>query len=274
MTEHQFETPRPVLLYVGTGRGSVRVHATDTTQSSVSVTGRDADHVQVDHDGDRISVVAPRQRTGFLPGDSALVVEVTVPSGSDLVVRTGSADVTVSGAVGSAQVRSGSGDVRLDAVSGPTSIETGSGNVTLDDVRGELRVKSGSGDVRIARAESTVAVSTGSGDVEIGSLDSPASVKTGSGDLQVLEARADVGLATGSGDLVIGTASRGRFEARGASGDVRIGIPAGTPVWTDLFTLSGEIRSGVAGAGEPRDGADHVELRAKTVSGDIVLTEV
>ena len=49
---------------------------------------------------------------------------------------------------------------------------------------------------------------------------------------------------------------------------------SGIPVWTDISTLSGSIRSNLRGAGEPAEGADHVEVRAKTVSGDIVLTEV
>ena len=43
-------------------------------------------------------------------------------------------------------------------------------------------------------------------------------------------------------------------------------------MWTDISTVSGAIRSNLEGAGEPAEGADHVELRAKTVSGDIVLT--
>ena len=40
-----------------------------------------------------------------------------------------------------------------------------------------------------------------------------------------------------------------------------------------MSTVSGRIRSDLTGAGEPEDGADYVELRAKTVSGDVVLTE-
>ena len=119
-----------------------------------------------------------------------------------------------------------------------------------------------------------VTVSTGSGDVEIGTSGSAAVVKTGSGDLRVGESYDDVSLATGSGDFVIDHAHRGRLTAKGASGDVRVGIPAGTPVWTDLTTVSGAIRSSLEGAGQPAEGQDHIELRAKTVSGDIVLTQV
>ncbi|MFA6298233.1 MAG: hypothetical protein WC642_03645, partial [Nocardioides sp.] len=73
---------------------------------------------------------------------------------------------------------------------------------------------------------------------------------------------------------VIDTATRGRFTAKGASGNVRIGIPAGVPVWTDISTVTGRIHSTLQGAGQPEDGADHIEVRAKIVSGDVVLTEL
>jgi DUF4097 and DUF4098 domain-containing protein YvlB len=273
MTEHHFDTPQPVNLYVEIGKGTVRVAATDTTATHVEVTGRDADQVRVEQSGDQISVVAP-QRTGFLGGDSRLDVTVTLPTDSDLAVRTGSADITVDGTLGSGKIKSGSGDVQLDTFGGPTLVDTGSGDIRLEEARAELRIKSGSGSVTLGRVESAVAVSTGSGDVEIGSSHGPTVVKTGSGDLKVADASNDVSLTTGSGDLVIGAAQRGRLTAKGASGDVRVGIPAGVPVWTDISTLSGEIHSSLRGAGEPREGSDHVELRAKTVSGDILLTEV
>ncbi len=37
--------------------------------------------------------------------------------------------------------------------------------------------------------------------------------------------------------------------------------------------MSGAVRSSIAGTGEPSEGQDYVELRAKTVSGDIYLEE-
>ena len=117
-------------------------------------------------------------------------------------------------------------------------------------------------------------VSTGSGDVEVGTTNGRTVVKTGSGDLHVVTANADVSLSTGSGDLTVGTARRGKVSAKGASSDVRIGIPAGTPVWADINTVSGSVRSDIESVGAPQDGQDHIELQARTVSGDIVLTQV
>jgi DUF4097 and DUF4098 domain-containing protein YvlB len=273
-TEHRFHTSGPLSLYVENGSGVVAVEAVETEESVVEITGRHADEVRVTHEEGHLSVVAPQRRTGFLSGDSALRMRLQVPTGVELRIKTGSADVTVDGTVGAAQVRSGSGDVRLDALSAPAEIETGSGDVVVAAALSELSVKSGSGDVRAARTESAVAVSTGSGDIELGTAAGPAVVKTGSGDFRVVEAAGDVSLSTGSGALLIETARRGRISVKGASGDVQIGVPAGIPVWTDISTISGRISSDLQGAGEPAEGADHLEVRATTVSGDVVLHQL
>ena len=53
---------------------------------------------------------------------------------------------------------------------------------------------------------------------------------------------------------------------------MRIGIPAGTPVWADINTVTGSVRSNIESVGAPQEGQDHIELQARTVSGDIVLT--
>ena len=46
------------------------------------------------------------------------------------------------------------------------------------------------------------------------------------------------------------------------------------PVWTDISTVTGASAPTSTAPASPQEGADHVEVRAKTVSGDIVLTEV
>jgi DUF4097 and DUF4098 domain-containing protein YvlB len=274
MTEHHFDTPEPVALFVEIGKGSVDVTATETTQTHVEISGRDADQVTVSQDGRQISVIAPKLRGGIFGGDSRLDVRVTIPTGSDAVLRTGSADIAVHGTIGTGQVKSGSGDVQLGTATGPLLAETGSGDIRVDAAQDAVKVKSGSGDVVIRDAGGVTSISTGSGDVHVGTAVAQTVVKTGSGDLEVADASHDVSLTTGSGDMVVSRAHRGRVSAKGASGDVRIGIPAGVPVWTDISTITGDVRSNLTGAGKPEPGADHVEVRARTVSGDIVLAEV
>jgi DUF4097 and DUF4098 domain-containing protein YvlB len=274
MSSYEFETHEPVDLYVELGKGSLNVTATETTATTVDVVGRDAEEVMVRQDGKQISVVAPKGNRGLFGGDTSYVVTISLPTHSNAVVKTGSADISFDGVYGAGQIRSGSGDCRLEAFDGPLIIETGSGDIVLDRAGAELRVKSGSGDVEVSHTKGAMSVSTGSGDVEIGSTNGQAVVKTGSGDLEIGRADDGVSMSTGSGDMKIGSATKGKFSAKGASGDVLIGIPAGVPVWTDLTTVSGTIHSDLRGAGQPEPGQDYVELRAKTVSGDIELHEV
>lgn len=270
--ERGLDTPHPINLYVENGSGSVKLHATQTATTQITIAGQAAEQVEIRQDGDAVSVIAPKNR-GFF-SNSSLDIEISMPATSRVVAKTGSADVRVDGPVGGAKIKSGSGDVVVDAVTGSAVIDTGSGDIQIDDARAEMRIRSGSGNVVVASAAATAAVSTGSGDVRLGRVAGPVAVKTGSGDLEVGEAEGDVTMKTGSGSTVIRQAHRGRITSKSASGSVEIGIPEGTPVWTEITSVTGSLHSRIQGVGEPEHGADHVEVRATTVSGDVVLLPV
>ena len=273
--ERTFDTPEPIQLYVELSSGEVRIDATETTTTQVTATGDHADEVTVEQQGARIAVIGPKRRTGFLGGsDSTIILTVTVPTLSELVTKTGSADQQVSGTLAQVSARSGSGDIQLDAVTGPAVVDTGSGDVTLNDAGTDVRVKSGSGNIGVASVAGTTGISTGSGDVTVGAAGGSTVLKSGSGDLRVGQAHGDVSLSSASGDLVVDTQHRGGVVAKNASGDVRIGIPGGVPVWTDVSTVTGRISSSLEGAGQPQSGEDYIEVRAKTVSGDIALKQL
>ena len=271
MPDYRFETHRPVDLVVEISKGHVHVRCADTTESTVVVEGKHAEEVVVEQHGDTLTVSEPGR--GRIFGDSALRVDVVVPEGSNPAVRTGSADVRLDGRAGHAQLRSGSGDLGAETLQGHLLVETGSGGIRVDQVGGDLKVKSGSGDVEIGTAAATSTISTGSGDVSLGTTHGDTVVKTGSGDLSVQQTHGDTSFTTGSGDVAVQHVHRGRVSVKCSSGDVAIGIQAGVPVWTDITTASGTIRSGLHGAGQPEEGQDHIEVRARTSSGDIALRE-
>lgn len=269
MPEYAFETPEPVQLYVENGSGRIDVTAADVTTTEVTVEGSRADQVRVVCQRDQVSVVAPKARGIF--GSQEIRMTIVVPVDSSLVAKCGSADLRVTGRVAAASVKAGSGDVAIDQVAGPGSVDTGSGDVSVGEASGELRVRSGSGDVVADVLRGPATISSGSGDVRVEHSAGEVVVKTGSGDLDIACAETDVSMMTGSGDLVVRRCTRGRITAKGASGDVRLGVPQGTPVWTDISTVTGRVHSGLEGVGEPEPGQDYVEVRATTVSGDVHL---
>ncbi|HET8558892.1 MAG TPA: DUF4097 family beta strand repeat-containing protein [Marmoricola sp.] len=269
MTEHTFTTPEAIELYVELGSGSLTTRAGSTDETRVAITGPRAEDFEVEQRGRTISVIAPRQRFGF--GNDQHTVEVTLPTGSDLTGKIGSADTLAEGSYRTVKLKVGSGDVEIETTTGPTVVESGSGDVTCAHVEGDLRVKSGSGDVDLGEVLGTAGISTGSGDVLLGRAVGKAMLKTGSGDLQVQRMETDLQLSTASGDLLVRQALRGRLTVKSASGDMLVGVPDGTPVWTDISTVTGSVSSNLPSTGKPAEGQDHVEVRATTVSGDVRL---
>lgn len=271
--ERSFSTDDTIELYVECGRGRVDVTATDTTETTVRITGERADDFLVEQEGHRISVVAPRRDGGFFGKEHRNEVVVSMPARSALTAKTGSADVVARGPLGAAWVNTGSGDVTVELVEGTTHVQSGSGDVKLDHLELDAKVKTGSGDVRVQRADSDLVIATGSGDVVVERVSAALAVKTGSGDVQVGESSEDLAFTTGSGDLHVALARRGRITAKGASGDILLGFAQDTPVWTDISTVSGRISSNLSNHGEPAEGQDFVEVRATTASGDIMLQQ-
>lgn len=272
--QRTFTTPERISLLVTIGGGDVVVDARDVDTTEVEVTGEHADDVMVEQRGDEVHVTAPPRRGGLFGGRDDLQVRVTLPTGSRVATRLGSADLTIRGAIGEASLKTGSGSIRAASITEDAVVESGSGDVSLASVDGDLRVSSGSGDIELGPLGGGAAVTTGSGSVRIDSVSHEVAAKTGSGDLDVGEAGGDVALRTGSGSITVGRAVRGQLLARTGSGNVRVGIPSGVPVWTDVQSGSGQVRSDLQGVGEPKEGQDYIELRAKTGSGNVYLEQL
>ena len=272
-----FHTPQPGTVRVELRSGTLDVHTDDTTETLVEVTGDGADDpgaLTVEQCGDTVAVVAPPGRNGFFGSERHLSVRVTAPHGTRLTTKLGSADLRVEGRLGGTTVQSGSGDVWIEEVTADAGISTGSGDVEMETVGGELQVRCGSGDVTLGAVHGPAQISTGSGEVVVTTAHRSVSVRSGSGDMRVREALGDVQLSTASGDLVVDAMRRGRLTAKNASGDISVGIPAGVPVWTDVSSTTGSIRSTLQSNGAPAEGQDYVELRARTVSGDVHLEQI
>ncbi len=271
---YTFPTPEATSLYVEIGSGLVTLHAVETSETEVVVDGDDADDVTVEQRGDEIVVKQNQRRTGFLSFGRDVDVTVRLPLDSRLTAKVGSADLVGTGRFGSVHVKSGSGDVDLDDIGREAVVQSGSGDVRIGSALSDLRVKSGSGAVHVGRVEGSTVIVSGSGGIGVDAAHDETVAKTGSGDVRIGQTNSSVSMTSGSGDLEVGSITRGHVKAKSASGGVLVGVPAGVPVWTDINTISGSIRSNLEGAGAAGEDQDHVEIRATTVSGDVTLTQL
>ncbi len=256
-----FPTPKPLDLLVRNAAGTIDVTAADVAESTVEVLPIDssgesaeaAEQTTVELSGDRLAVEVPERRGLLGFRTHKVAVRVTVPTGSSVVAKAASAGVTCAGRFGAVTVHVASGDA------------------TIDDVDGDVELHAASGRLRL-RSGGRVTAHTASGKVEIGSAGGDVEVHAASGEVRIGVAEASVRVKTASGKVAIGEAQRGTIELNAASGDLRVGVRSGVVAHLDLNTISGKVRSELTVEdSQPADGAP-LEIRARTVSGDLIVT--
>ena len=133
--------------------------------------------------------------------------------------------------------------------------------------------KTASGDLSVEGIGRDANLNTVSGDVRVGSVGGRASVKLVSGDVEIGQAGGDVRVDSVSGDAALRAVSRGETSVKSVSGDIKVGVVAGTKVWLDVNSMSGDTRSDLdpSDAPETKDG-ESLRLKATSTSGDVRIS--
>jgi hypothetical protein len=264
-----FEVTGPVELDLRLVRGEIEIDPTLDGRVEIDLTAHDdesqrlVDEARVelhDHaDRQRVIVDVPRRggglSFGIVFGRSGITCRVRCPEGSLVNVKSKSADLLARGTIGGLNVQTASGDVEVDRVRGGVNVKSASGDVQAREVGGGVSIQTASGDIDIEIVRGAVSIATASGDVRIG------------------EAYDNVNANTVSGDQDHGAVMTGQLAAHSVSGDVRIGVRRGSRVYLDCNTVSGDTSSELELTDDAATGdGPLVEIRAKTVSGDIKIT--
>ncbi len=269
MRSETYATPGPVRLNLEIPAGRIEIETDRTDETHVeleALSGSDSARELVETariellrrgEGHEVAVEVHPRHGFWISFDRGpdIRLRVNCPPGTDLEIRTKSADVDARGEYGSVDAKSASGDVNVQGVRRDARVKTASGDVHLEQVGGRLDVNSVSGDLHV----DNVARET--------------NAQLVSGDLYIREAGDSVTGNTVSGDQRLETVSRGRVDLRAISGDVNVGIREGSRLFVDANTVSGSTSSEVELSDAPAQagGAESplVELYVKTVSGDV-----
>lgn len=225
--------------------GSVRVIGWDRPEVRITGTlGDGAERLAVEGGRDRTSirVILPRNARNVRGSD----LEIRVPGGKDVSVRTTSADIQTAGISGLTEARSVSGDVQIQAANTrEVRANTTSGDVQVTgSVREAVAAESVSGDVQVSASTPDLLAKTVSGDLRLSDVTRRVTASTVSGDATI-EARQlqHVSFESVSGALrLVGGLQRGASVAvESHSGDVEMALPAGVSADFQVSTFSGDI---------------------------------
>ena len=254
--------------------GSVRVVGWDTPEIRVTgELGRGTERLEVEGGPENTTIRVVLPRSGHNIGGSDL--EIRLPSGKRLVVRSTSADVAVSRVSGDVTVTSVSGELDVEAASPTVRLTTTSGDVRVTGTAGEsLEASSVSGDVEVAATAPAISARSVSGDLRVTTGAERITANTVSGDARVGGSRIQVlSFESVSGNLTLeGALQRGAtVNVQSHSGDVEVALPAAVSADFQVSSFSGDIST--AFGGEVRRTNRYApgrELRFSTGDGGLV----
>jgi DUF4097 and DUF4098 domain-containing protein YvlB len=249
----EFEVTENPVVEVTTFTGDVGIDLVTGTAVTVDL-DTDERGYEVEQVGSRITILPRpgRRFRRFGGGD----INLAVPDGTDLVVKTTSGDIRT-------------GSVPQNAALGRAEVATVSGDVRLGDAHSDLRVKTASGDVYVDRVGGSVTVATASGDVRIERVDGDVEVTTASGDAHLQSVGGSVGFRSASGDCIVALLEGPALRCKALSGDIRIGIPSRREISLDLDSLAGDLHNDLSTSG--LDPVARLRLDISVVSGDVFL---
>ncbi len=290
--EHEFDLSgeRNLEVSVSSG-GSIDIRGWDETHAEARVRFRNTDpeafRFEFDQRGQSLIIRSERLRRVQRVD---IVIEVRVPRGFNLNLRTGGGEISLTDIEGRIEGSTAGGELNLRNLKGTIQLTTGGGEITVHDseldgrvstgggavlvenVRGDFRATSGGGEViyrNVVTPDRTypgevVHIRNAGGSIEVEDAPSGADLSTGGGGIHVRSAGAWLKARTGGGDIMIGTVD-GWIETSTGGGDITI---ENVTSRVEASTGAGEIR--VTMTGDPAEGQRDVDLRSGY--GDVYLT--
>ncbi|MEV0056830.1 DUF4097 family beta strand repeat-containing protein [Saccharopolyspora shandongensis] len=275
-----FETPEPISATIDVVLGDVRIVAADRADTVVDVRPTDpsrkadvkaAELTRIEFSDGELLVKAEKRWRHYGPRDGGSVeVLIELPTGSRVRGESAQGDFRGEGRLGECRFRTSVGAIRLDAT-GPLNAKTATGAVAVDHVAGAVEAATGSGELRIKRVDGAGVFKNSNGETRIGEIGGEARLSAANGSITVEKARDSVRAKAANGDIRIGEVARGTVALDVSVGELEVGIREGTAAYLDLNTTIGRVHNSLNSVDAPGEAEETVEVRASTVSGDIIV---
>jgi Toastrack DUF4097 len=270
-----FATPGPIAATVEVAGAQVRATASDRADTMVLVKPineasrsdvKVASQTKVDFADGQLSVktTTPGGKSG------SVAITIDLPAGSSLAAYLAHSSVRVDGPVGRCELHLASGQVKLDRIDA-LQASIASGEVAVGHIAGRASIDGGAFAMRIGEVDGTVGLTSSGGQAWIGHASADLDLSSSSGGFDIDRADGSVTATTASGAIRIGRMTHGQAKLMNGSGNIEVGIGAGTAASVDVNSERGTVHDFVSPQGNPDPPDGQVTVHARTRHGDVIV---
>src|SRR5262245_38855668 len=188
----KYETPEPISVTLDLSVGTVRIAASDRSDTVVEVRpSNEADesdveaaaHVRVDYTGGMLRITGQKRLFDFSRKTRSVEVSIELPSGSKVSGDLQVGDFRCVGRLGESRFKSSVGNVSVDQT-GALRLYTSTGHLTADVIAGNAEI-SGAGKIQLGEVEGTAVVKNSNGDTAIEAVTGDVRVRAANGDISI-----------------------------------------------------------------------------------------
>lgn len=276
---YTFDTPDPITVTLDVQHGNLRITASKRDDTVVLVHGmQPADLVgklSVEYAGGHLLVKNAQQHglnwaLDLLRGSDSFDIEIQLPAGSQVMARLSAGSHRCEGPLGECRLATNYGDIRF-AEGGPVQLVTKYGEIQVDRAVGPAELSTSAGDVRVGTVDGSANIKNNYGETRVGAITGDLHAEALYGEIRVDRAGGDVTARTAYGGVRVKEVTRGVINLTTTSGELEVGIRAGTAAWLDVSSASGKIRNSLEAHDGPEGFVETVEIRARSSDGDILI---
>ncbi|GAB4085645.1 hypothetical protein GCM10028784_22750 [Myceligenerans cantabricum] len=130
-------------------------------------------------------------------------LDVALPAGTDVVVRSSDGEVLATGLAGSLEVGTSNGNVGSSDVTGPQRLSSSNGDLTVRDAGDDVTLETSNGDVLTERVAGTVGTSASNGRITVVDAEDTVTAESSNGDVRIEGFGGDVLAETSNGDVTV-----------------------------------------------------------------------
>ena len=130
-------------------------------------------------------------------------LDVTLPAGTKVVIRTENGDIVASGLAGDLSLDTSNGDIETTGLTGPLTARSSNGDLDITGSQADVDASTSNGEITVVDVDGSVTTDSSNGEITIDAVTGDASADSSNGSVEISAVDGDVYGVTSNGEVTV-----------------------------------------------------------------------